>query len=288
MSNEELIKAIKTDTEHEREYLAQLWEQNRGIIETAVRRFAAYSEYDDLMQEAYLGFYEAVQGFEVSRGYKFLTYAMRYVNQRLTRFVKADRLIHIPEHLFSRQRAYADFCEEYQSRTGKRPDAETIAAELGCTEATARLLLNGSMSQPASLDAPLNGADDEALTLGSVIAAGKDPDTDMAEHMFTEQRKRDVWETVETLPEEEAEVLKARYLHDMSIKETCVAIGFTKTQAIRHERRALEHLRYGKRKLRLLPYLDGLRSSAMRGVSAAKFKETWTSATEREALKLYG
>lgn len=85
MTNEKLCERIQAG---ETELLAQLLDQNRGIIHTLARRYLPYvqrrggADYDDLSQAASLGMIVAVDHWEAARG-GFLKVATFYMRSAL-------------------------------------------------------------------------------------------------------------------------------------------------------------------------------------------------------------
>lgn len=59
--------------------------QNMGIIHTLARSFARFGvDYNDLLQEAYLGVMLAAEKFDPARGLKFITYAVWWIRARMS------------------------------------------------------------------------------------------------------------------------------------------------------------------------------------------------------------
>ena len=76
MTNEEMAARIQAG---EKELLAPLWEQNRGLLYQRARRYEALGrlhglDCDDLMQCAFLALSKAVEGFQEEKGYKLTAY----------------------------------------------------------------------------------------------------------------------------------------------------------------------------------------------------------------------
>lgn len=85
MTNEELCERIQAG---ETEPLAQLLEQNKGMIHKLARRYLPYivrrggAEYDDLVQTAALGMIASVDRWESARG-SFLPFSVLYMRRAL-------------------------------------------------------------------------------------------------------------------------------------------------------------------------------------------------------------
>lgn len=90
-TNEELAIAIQAGN---RKLLTQLWEQCYGFICQQARRWAFAWEtrsdfdIDDLTQSGYIALCEAVKGFEIERGYSFISFLALHLK---TEFSKVAR-----------------------------------------------------------------------------------------------------------------------------------------------------------------------------------------------------
>ena len=52
----------------EAENMLKLWQQNRGLIHTIARKYAAYDDIEDLEQQGYIGLCDAVQNYRPEEG----------------------------------------------------------------------------------------------------------------------------------------------------------------------------------------------------------------------------
>lgn len=287
MSNEEIIKDINSGGNRS-ELMLMLWKQNKGLIAQAVNRYRGLAEYDDMLQEAYLGLDGAVRTYDPEAGTMFSTYLGTVLRHWLYKvFVDKWQAVRLPAGIYGQINRINAFRQEILAETGNEPDISNIAAYMGLTEAQISAIVKASAAKSiASLDSPISGEDDE-ISLGDAIADTRDDIADFDENLYQQQKKATVWEVVDELPKQQADVLHERYEHGLTIDETAKALGTTRNTVYLHTSKALDTLRLSKYRKRLLPYYDGLRSQAMSGGGAAAFNHSWTSSTEREALKLY-
>ncbi len=69
----------------------KLVEENSGLIWAVARRFLGRgAESDDLYQLGCLGFLKAVEGFDLSYGTQFSTYAVPKISGEIRRFLRDD------------------------------------------------------------------------------------------------------------------------------------------------------------------------------------------------------
>ena len=86
LTNEQLVLRIKAG-ENTAANMLQLWEQNKGFIYKIALKYQEYEEIDDLMQQGYLGLYDAIDNYDPSQGVKFITYAGYWIKQSMTRYI---------------------------------------------------------------------------------------------------------------------------------------------------------------------------------------------------------
>lgn len=105
MTNEELVQAYQNG---DKNALDQLLENNKGIVYSVARSYKGYCiatlDIEDLIQEGYLGLMEAAERYDFNNSRKalFMTYALYWVRQRISRYGKyrsrkrEDVSIHTP------------------------------------------------------------------------------------------------------------------------------------------------------------------------------------------------
>lgn len=103
---------------------------NRGLVwSTVVRnRFIADQDREDAAQYGLLGLIRAAELYNETRQEKFSTYAVAVIKQWLIRWVRCNRLIHIPEYLLAgRGRSLALISKSVAEHMAAAARAQTIA-----------------------------------------------------------------------------------------------------------------------------------------------------------------
>lgn len=77
----------------------------RFVIKAALKRSKDRQVLIDLIGEGNSGLLEAIDKFEVQRGWRFLTYAAWWINVRMQAFQHGNRAVHIPQQILKAQRA---------------------------------------------------------------------------------------------------------------------------------------------------------------------------------------
>ena len=100
---EELIARSQGGDEKAREELVV---ENSGLIWSVARRFVGRgTETDDLYQLGCLGFLKAVDGFDLTYGTQFSTYAVPKIAGEIRRFLRDDGAVKVSRGLKERSAA---------------------------------------------------------------------------------------------------------------------------------------------------------------------------------------
>ncbi len=210
----------------------QLVTENSGLIWSVVRRFYGRGvESDDLFQLGCIGFLKAIQGFDLSFGTEFSTYAVPKIAGEIRRFIRDDGVIKVSRTLKERSATIKMARQKLTGELGREPyvselsdylslTAEEIAAAETATSATE------SIQQPAGED---------GFTLENVLSQGN-----MEEHILEMASLRDA---VRRLPEREQQVIYLRFFHGLTQERTAKIIRVSQVQVSRIERKALQQLR---------------------------------------------
>lgn len=201
----------------------------------------------DLIQEGNIGLMTAAKKYDGSKGWRFSTYATHWIRQAISRALSdQSRTIRIPvnmvELLSKTKKAIADLTQ----KTGKRPSDEEVAKYLGVEVDKVQAVLDLAQAS-TSLDTPVD--EDGETSMGDLIAdhCAQNPFADMVR----EDNAKIVANTLKTLSEREAEVLRLRFgigvPRAMTLEEVGQHFGVTRERIRQIEDKAIRKLRHPMR-----------------------------------------
>lgn len=206
MSNEELVERIK---QGENSLMSDLYMNCRRFIIAIIKHIGIEQaeDYEDAMQDAYFGLYEAVKGFDESKGYKFLTYAKYHIQTAIQRGkLKCSDL---PEYVYSQRRQILRKRSELMQSLGRYPTQTELALKMDMDVKTVNYILN--VAKPIkSIYESVKGVDN--LTVGDTIPDNR---IDFENTIAAADERACVRAVVEELPEAEKEIIKLSYFEGL-------------------------------------------------------------------------
>ena len=287
LSNEQLVILIRNGVSPA-ELMLQLWQQNYGLIYKIASRYKSLDDIEDLLQEGFLGLYEAVRHYDPDTEVPFANYAALWIRQDIGRYVKSNGTVRIPEHAGNQVRAYRRMISRWDSEFGRKPTEGEMCRYLDITPGMLRQIeKDGQMGQIGSLDVPIGEEEDSSMY--DMIPGNSDQEEEIVERLQQEQLRDEVWKIVDNLPEEQSAILRMRYQHGCTLKEAGEALGISISQAKTMDSKAFREIRKPSNSRRLMLFLeDDIRSRAISRNGVGSFQRSGMSSTERAALWIEG
>ena len=284
MTNEQLAARIQAGEDTANNML-QLWRQNEGIIAKLAMKYQGCAELDDLKQEGYLGLCEAVRQYDPDQGAAFISYAAFWIRQAID---NCCSVIRIPVHARDWIQKYNKAVREYKQYYGTEPPERALCALLGVSrEKLHTIQKDAGMGRIDSLSRPTAGEDEE-LTLADMVPSGEDVEGDVIKTLDTAAMRREVWLAVDALPDRLPAVVRMRFLDGKTLEQAGDRIGVSRSRISEMERKAFRMLRTERRGGKLKHYYEEyLQAAPVRHVGVESFNRTWTSSTERDAMRAY-
>ncbi|MBR4544824.1 MAG: sigma-70 family RNA polymerase sigma factor [Oscillibacter sp.] len=224
----ELLRAAQ---EGNREACEKIVVENSGLIWSVVQRYQGRgTERDDLYQLGCLGLLKAIQGFDLSYGTCFSTYAVPKIAGEIRRFLRDDGPLKVGRSIRERAQEVYNVRVRLQQERGREPTLSEIADVTGLApEEIARTEM--AVRVPESLQQEtLDGLPLEGL-LGTEA-----PEEGIVERLALR-------EAINQLPEKERMTILLRYFKNLTQEQTARILKVSQVQISRLERQSLKRLR---------------------------------------------
>jgi RNA polymerase sigma factor for flagellar operon FliA len=198
-------------------------------------------EQADLVSSGIFGLIDAIEKFDLDRGYKFQTYAIARIKGAILDELRS--IDWVPRSVRMKARSIEQAYGKLESQQGRSPSDAELASELGMTETQLQSTLSQiSFVGLAALDEILlvGGDRGESLTLGDTVAdAGEGP---MAAYEVEEMRHM-LADAINRMAEREKLVLSLYYYEGLTLSEIGQVIGVSESRVCQIHTKAVIHLR---------------------------------------------
>ena len=206
--------------------------ENAGLIWSVARRFLGRGvEADDLYQLGCLGFLKAIDGFDLSYGTQFSTYAVPKIAGEIRRFLRDDGAVKVSRGIKERAATIKTARNQLIQALGREPTVLEISRQTGISVediATAE-------TATACVESIQQEAGEDGFTLENILT-----DTESEEVMLERISLR---QAVDRLSERESMVIRLRYYHGLTQDRVAKVLGVSQVQVSRIEKRALGRLK---------------------------------------------
>lgn len=275
MDNEELVTAIRNGADRQNN-MERLYLQNKGIMLKIARRYAAFADIDDLMQEAYFALENAVNTYDNTCGAKFTTHLSYHLKGAFFRFIGQNTGVHMSARDFERLTKYK------RISTHGLTDTEMCAALNISQQQLYVLRRMYSEISCLSLNECYGNADEQEMCLQDIIPSSENVEESCIDDIAKQGAARELWNEVERLGGKQAQILKARYKYLNTRSAAAENIGVSLSEARVLERKAIAALRKRRKLLELAEVYDCLN---YRSTGLSAFRSRQMSNVEYVTLK---
>lgn len=219
----------------------------RFVIKIASQYLNKGLEYEDLISEGYLGLMKALDHFDVSKGYHFISYAVWWIRQSIMKaIVDFGRPIRLPVNKDAELTEIKRACHSVNphGKKSEEEELEEVALKLGMTKHHIREMLNISQEM-ISLDSPISGDSDTALV--DTVSAGTFTPEDAA---IDASLKTEIDKAFVGLDKKSVEVLNMRYglngQGERTLKEVGEKMNLSRERVRQIEKHAIAKIRANK------------------------------------------
>jgi RNA polymerase primary sigma factor len=210
----------------------------------------------DLISEGNIGLMNAIERFDVDKGYHFISYAVWWIRQAILKAIcEKSRMIRLPLNRANELVQIEKVKKDLQGEQYSISETDMIAKKLDIDPDHVADLINISR-ELISLDTPVYSEKDSSL-LGDFV---EDKEQPMPDDMVIENSLReDINSILKTLTQKEAEIIQYRFglngKRPMSLKEIGSKYKLTKERIRQIEKKAIKRLQHPSRSHVLRAYM---------------------------------
>ena len=229
----------------------------RFVVNVAKKYQNLGLDFEDLVGEGNVGLLTAIDKFDASKGYHFISYAVWWIRQSILKAIYENRsAIRLPLNRVAELTKIQAAKKMVDSEKSEGQKIVAIADSLGMEKEHVRESLNISREM-ISLDTTVRADKNEVSTVGDFMVDDRyenPEDTSVNNSM-----KGEIDTVLDTLRPNEARVLRMRYglsgYMPMSLKEVGDVCRLTKERIRQIEKHAIERMRMPVRRNRLDVYM---------------------------------
>lgn len=200
-------------------------DSNMGLVRMCAARFSGKGfDYEDLFQSGCLGLVKAAERFNPELGCKFSTYAVPVILGEIRSLFRDGRPVKISREMQSLSQKFKCEYEKFMNDKGRSPTLLEMSEIMSMDQERTAEVMNASWGVESLTDAESGG------------------ERDLPEKENQVERLTDsisLWQTIESLPDEDKKLIGLRYYMNKTQKETASLLGASQVQISRREKKIL-------------------------------------------------
>ena len=216
-------------------------ELNLGLVRKEAHFWVSQCQetYDDLLQVGSIGLINAIDKFEIGKGYAFSTFAMPYIRGEIQHYLRdKSSVLRMPRRWFGIIQQSSGIIKEFQTQHNRQPSEVEIALALDIPVMQwQEIKLAYQNRQPVSLDCPV-GNDEEAHNLVDIL-----PDRHYQSFQLSQEDQIRVQQSLVALEQHTRQILEFVFLHDLTQKQVAERMDISVITVSRHVKKGLNRLK---------------------------------------------
>jgi RNA polymerase primary sigma factor len=228
----------------------------RFVVNVAKKYQGQGLPLQDLISEGNIGLINAVDRYDVEKGYHFISYAVWWIRQAILKAIcEKSRMIRLPLNRANEMVQIEKTRKMIQEGAGADKEVREIARLLNMDAVHVADLIKISRKL-VSLENPVYSDKDTSI-LGDFIEDENYQSPD--EHAIEYSLKKDIESVLQTLDKKEADIIRYRYglgnVTPLSLKEIGERFNLTKERIRQIEKKAIKRLQHPSRQRLLEAYV---------------------------------
>ncbi len=231
MTNEKIVEQIQNGVDVA-ENQERLIKQNNGYVRKIVREFCGFDasvpDFEDYLQEGYIGLLTAAMKYKADCGANFFTYATFHIRGTISRYYEnCSASVRIPVSMRERIRIYQKFRQQYLDEHGKEPDRAEIIKHMKIPKEALRFLEKTIRNlQTASLDKSTNNGEGDPLS--EFLQSDEDIEELIIQSGYHKELKKVLDEALGILDQRTRTAIQSVYYQRWSMEGTAQVLGCSK------------------------------------------------------------
>lgn len=210
----------------------------------------------DLINEGNIGLIKAAKRFDVTRGFKFISYAVWWIRQSILQaLAEQARIVRLPLNRVGNISKFGKALSSLEQQLEREPSPEELAEilEIAVEEVKETMKISG---RHVSMDTPFTPGEDKSL-IDVMPSDNSDPDGEMIRDSLCQEVRR----ALATLTPRESDVLSLYFglgstgNNALTLEEIGAKFCLTRERVRQIKEKAIRRLRQTKRSKSLKPYL---------------------------------
>lgn len=217
----------------------RIFDQYSYLAEVLAKKYLNRGvDYQDLFQIASIGLINAIERFDVDRGYRFTSFATPTVIGEIKKYFRdKEWMIRVPRRVQKLAGRINDAKEILAQQLGRNPRVPELAEYLLVSEEELLEAMEaGGVYSPQSLDVSYNDSKDKGISLGDIVGA-VDTNIEWVENRDFIKR------VVNKLDKNEHKVLTDRYFKGRTQSQIAKELRVSQMTISRMEKRIIEKFR---------------------------------------------
>lgn len=219
----------------------QIVEINLGLVRKEAHYWVNQCKetYDDLLQVGSIGLINAIDKFEIGKGYAFSTFAIPYIRGEIQHYLRdKGSVMKMPRRWFALMQQAGGITRDLQAKYQRQPTESEIALALDIPVAEwQEIKLAYQNRQPVSLDCPV-GNDDEPSSLADLL-----PDKHYQSFQLSQEDRLRVQQSLVSLEQHTRQILEFVFLHDLTQKQVAERMDISVITVSRHVKKGINVLK---------------------------------------------
>ena len=231
------VEEIKKAQNGDKDAMANLVEENQGLIWNITRRFLGRGyDKEDIYQIGCMGFIKSIRRFDADFEVQLSTYAVPYIMGEIKKFLRDDGPVKVSRSLKELNVKINELQKEYE-KDGKELSIMEISKILKAPKEDIVLAIESAQGTESIENAKYSsGKGNKELTLIETLSTNKDEQSVITNRIVLHKM-------IENLGDREKKIILLRFYKDKTQSEVARILGISQVQVSRIEKKILEGMR---------------------------------------------